>query len=241
MTYINNNIIITLLQDSQCPLASMWEWTYRPARGKLNSWTSMESTDPCQNHRVGMGIAWVAQSLLHLNARIHSIKYKCDNVITEFVMIWTYIMQFYYTPTTKCGGGYTGFALSRRSVGPSVRQSVGPSPILVRSITPLLLEGFPSNLNDTFTSTRGCTESVLPMCQVKVKVTVKGQIFNKQYYTLCCVRSITPLLMEGFPSNLNDTFTSTRGCAEPMLPMCQLKVKVTVKCQILNKQILDIM
>ena len=47
--------------------------------------------------------------------------------------------------------------------------------------------------------------------------------------------------MDGFPSNLNDTFTSTRGCAEPMLPMCQLKVKVTVKCQILNKQILDIM
>jgi len=47
--------------------------------------------------------------------------------------------------------------------------------------------------------------------------------------------------MEGFPSNLNDTITSTRGCAEPMLPMCQLKVKVTVKGQILNKQILDIM
>jgi len=47
--------------------------------------------------------------------------------------------------------------------------------------------------------------------------------------------------MEGFPSNLNDTFTSTRGCAEPMLSMCQLKVKVTVKGQILNKQILDIM
>ena len=41
--------------------------------------------------------------------------------------------------------------------------------------------------------------------------------------------------MEGFPSNLNDTFTLTRGCAEPMLPMCQFKVKVTVKCQILNK------
>jgi len=35
--------------------------------------------------------------------------------------------------------------------------------------------------------------------------------------------------MEEFPLNLNDTFTSTRGCAEPMLPMCQLKVKVTVK------------
>jgi len=47
--------------------------------------------------------------------------------------------------------------------------------------------------------------------------------------------------MEGFPSNLNDTFTSTRGCAEPMVPMCQLKVKVTVKGQIFNKQILHIM
>ena len=39
--------------------------------------------------------------------------------------------------------------------------------------------------------------------------------------------------MEGFPANLNDTLTSTRGCAEPMLSMCQLKVKVTVKGQIL--------
>ena len=47
--------------------------------------------------------------------------------------------------------------------------------------------------------------------------------------------------MEGFPLNLSDTFTSTRECAEPMLPMCQLEVKVTVKCQILNNQILDIM
>jgi len=47
--------------------------------------------------------------------------------------------------------------------------------------------------------------------------------------------------MKGFPSNLNDTFTTTRGVAEPMLPMCQLKVKVTVKGQILKKQILDIM
>ena len=80
------------------------------------------------------------------------------------------------------------------------------------------MEGFPSNLNDTFTSNRGSAEPMLPMCQLKVKVTVNGQIFNKQYYTLCRVLSITPLLMEGFPSNMNDTFTSTRGCAEPMLP-----------------------
>jgi len=47
--------------------------------------------------------------------------------------------------------------------------------------------------------------------------------------------------MEGIHSNLNDTFTSTRGCAKPILPMCQLKGKVTVKGQIFNKQILHIM
>ena len=64
---------------------------------------------------------------------------------------------------------------------------------------------------------------------------------TNKYYTLCRVRSITPLLMEAFPLNLNDTFTSTRGCAEPILSLCQLKVKVTVKGQILNKQILDSM
>ena len=95
-------------------------------------------------------------------------------------------------PPQNVGGGYTGFALLRRSVG----RSVGPSPILIRSITPLLIEGFPSNLNDTFTSTRGCAEPMLPMCQVKVKVTVKGQIFNKQYYTLCRVRSIISLIVQ---------------------------------------------
>jgi len=103
------------------------------------------------------------------------------------------------------------------------------------------MEGFSLNLNDTFTSTRGCAEPMLSMCQLKVKVTVKCQYLTNKYYILYPVRSITPLLMEVFPLNLNDTFTSTRGCAEPMLSMCHLKVKVTVKCQILNKQILDIM
>ena len=107
-----------------------------------------------------------------------------------------------------------------RSVGRSVRRPVRPSPIRVRFITPLLMEGFPSNLYDTFTLTRGCAAPMLPMCQLKVKVTVKVKYFTNKYFTLCRVRSITPLLMEGFPSKLNDTFTSTRGRAEPMLPMC---------------------
>jgi len=47
--------------------------------------------------------------------------------------------------------------------------------------------------------------------------------------------------MKGFPLNLNDTFTSTSGCAEPMLSMFQLKVKVTVKGQIFNKNISHIL
>jgi len=80
-----------------------------------------------------------------------------------------------------------------------------------------------------------------PCVSSRSRSQLKVNYLTNKYYTLCCVRSITPLLIEGFPSNLNDTFTSTRGCAEPMLPMCQLKVKVTVKCQILKKQILDIM
>jgi len=45
---------------------------------------------------------------------------------------------------------------------------------------------------------------------------------------MSCPLYKNPVPIEGVPSNLNDTFTSTRGCAEPMLSMCQLKVKVTV-------------
>jgi hypothetical protein len=86
----------------------------------------------------------------------------------------------YYTPTTKCGGGgYNGFALSRQSVGRSVRPSVRLH-FCVRSITPIPIEGFSSNLAQMFTSTRGCAEPMLPMCQLKVKVTIEGQISNNQ-------------------------------------------------------------
>ena len=83
-----------------------------------------------------------------------------------------------YTPTTKCGGAILD-SLCR--VGRSVR----PSPILVRSITPLLMKGFPSNVSDTFTSTRGCADPMLPMCQVKVKVTkVKYLTNNITHYVV---------------------------------------------------------
>ena len=109
----------------------------------------------------------------------------------------------------------------------------------IRFITTLLMEGFPSNLNDTLTSTRGLQSSCRPCVSSRSQLKVK--YLTNKYYTLCRVRYITPLLREGFPSNLNDKYTLTMGCAEPMLPMCQLKVKGTVKGQILNKQILHIM
>jgi len=55
------------------------------------------------------------------------------------------------------------------------------------------------------------------------------------------VRSINPIPIEGFSSNLAAMFTSLRLCAEPALPLCQLNVKVTIGGQISNNQILDIM
>jgi len=107
----------------------------------------------------------------------------------------------------------------------------------VRSINPIPIEWFPLNLNDTFTSTRGCAESMLSMCQLKVKFTVKGQIFNKQILNIMPCPLYNSFTNGRISSNLNDTFTSTRGCAEPMLPMSQLKVKVTVKCLINQNKI----
>ena len=55
------------------------------------------------------------------------------------------------------------------------------------------------------------------------------------------VRSINPIQIKGFSSNLAEMFISTRGCAKHMLPMCQLKVKVTIEGQISNNQIYNIM
>ena len=98
-----------------------------------------------------------------------------ESIISFRNAIW---LSFIIPPPQNVGGGLLYWIRFVPSIGPSVRPSVRPSPIRVRSITPLLMEGFPSNLNDTFTSTRGCAEPVLPSCQLKV--TVKGQVFNKQ-------------------------------------------------------------
>jgi len=55
------------------------------------------------------------------------------------------------------------------------------------------------------------------------------------------VRSINPISIEGFSSNVAAMFTLSMGCAEPMVPLCHLNVKVTIEGHISNNQILDIM
>jgi hypothetical protein len=111
----------------------------------------------------------------------------------------------------------------------------------VRSINPIPIEGFSSNLAQMFTSTRGCAEPMLLMCQLKVKVIIEGQISNNQILDSMSCHSVSPTQIERFSSNLAEMFTSIRGCAELMFPMCQLKVKVTLEGQISNNQILDSM
>jgi len=87
-------------------------------------------------------------------------------------------------------------------------------------------------------STRGCAEPMLPFCRLKVKVTLKGKTltlkiflnlnmhlcpFYKSYIENPSIDQYIYWSIEGFSSNLAEMFTPTRGCAEPMLPMCQLK------------------
>ena len=55
------------------------------------------------------------------------------------------------------------------------------------------------------------------------------------------VRSINSIPIEGFSSNVAAMFTLSMGCAEPMVPLCHLNVKVTIEGHISNNQILDIM
>ena len=114
-------------------------------------------------------------------------------------------------------------------VRPSVGRSVRPSVRLhyrVRSINPIPIERFSSNLDEMFTSTRSRSQ---------LKVTSQ----TIKYQTLCRVRSVCYTLIKYFSSNLAEMFTSTRGCAEPMLP-CQLTVKVTIEGQFAYHQLLDI-
>jgi hypothetical protein len=117
-----------------------------------------------------------------------------------------------------------------RHVRPTVRRSVGLSVrphYRVRSINPIQIERFSSNLAQMFTSTKGCAEPMLPMCKLKVKVTIEDQQLKIKYQTIkyktvCRVRSVSPTLIERFSSNVAQMLRSTRECAKPMLPMCQL-------------------
>jgi len=103
------------------------------------------------------------------------------------------------------------------------------------------MEGFSSNMNDTFTSTRGCAEHMLSMYQLKVKVTVKGQILNKQILDIMfCLLCKSYTNGKNLQSWLSCPCVSSRSGSQLKVTY-QLKVKVTIKGQIFNKKILHIM
>ena len=104
----------------------------------------------------------------------------------------------------------------------------------VRSVSPTLIKIFSLILAQMFTSTRGCAEPMLLFCWLEVKVTLEGQNLSQKLFSNYCVNSINPIPIKGISSNLSDMFTSTRGCAEPMWPMCKFKVRVTIEGQISN-------
>ena len=99
----------------------------------------------------------------------------CMHVIPRFNQICEiqYVLLLYHHHKLL-GGGYNGFALSRRSVGRSVRPSPLSCPLYKAYTNGRIF------LVEMLTSTRGCAEPMLQICQRKVKVTVEGQISNNQ-------------------------------------------------------------
>jgi len=123
------------------------------------------------------------------------------------------------------GAGYNGFALLLPSVFPSVS-------IIVSALKHLYqLKDFLQTWLKCSPQQRDvqnpCCPSVSSRSWSQLKV--KYQTIN--YKTLCHVRSVSLTLIERFSLILAQMFTSTRGCAEPMLPFRRLKVKVTLEGQ----------
>jgi hypothetical protein len=88
-----------------------------------------------------------------------------------------------------------------------------------------LIERFSSNLAQMLTSTRDVQNLCSPCISSRSRSQSKVKYHTIKYKTVCCVRSVSPTLIERFSSNLAQMSTSTKGCAEPMLPMCQLKAR----------------
>jgi hypothetical protein len=87
----------------------------------------------------------------------------------------------------------------------------------VRFVKPLPLKGFSSIWTQMFTLTRGCVDTMPPLCQLKVKsyLMVKCQ-------TILCFKSY--ISWRGFSSTDPDV-------QQPMLQLCWLGVKVTLESQ----------
>ena len=58
----------------------------------------------------------------------------------------------------------------------------------------------------------------------------QGQQFKVMGFTFeFCVISTSPLPLEGYSITFGEMFILLRQCAEPMIQLCRLNVKVTVK------------
>ena len=99
-------------------------------------------------------------------------------------------------------------------------------------------------------STRGCAEPMLSMCQLKVKVTVKGKILNKQILDIMfclllnlyqwisldvqspCCPCVSSRSRSQLKVNISPTLMEKKSLILAQLPMCQFKVKVTIEGQL---------
>ena len=132
-------------------------------------------------------------------------------------------------PPQNVWGSYNGFALSRPSVDRSVRLHYR-----VRFINPIQMKDFLQTWLK-FSPQQGDVQNpCCPCVSSRSRSQLKVKYQTIKYWTLCRVRSVSPTLIEIFFIILAQMCTSTRGCAEPMLPFYRLMVKVTFEGQILT-------
>ena len=131
----------------------------------------------------------------------------------QYILLMLLHFIYYITFNYKLWETLLNIKLTISISGPISKITIGPGPIVLFFIGPAFLRF------DWLTFRVGLYAIIIPQPQ-------NGGLYWIRFVpsfgrsvrpSPICVRSITPLPMEGFPSNLNDTFTSTRGCAEPML------------------------
>jgi hypothetical protein len=131
-------------------------------------------------HTKNQNLIFTFENLIHISLQ----KFKVSNQqkavrphIYSKSKVWDIMLSLLYPPQQNLGAIMDSLCRVRRSVGLSVRPSFRLH-FRVRSINPKQIEVFSSNFAQMFTSTRGCAEPMLPICQLKVKDTIEVQKSN---------------------------------------------------------------